>query len=140
MIQVARPAPANPGRSRRPHRLAFGISQELNTSWGLHASLSERSRFPALRELYSGALNRFTPNPDLKPETLMALEGGFTLSAASGTTRSTLQVTGFRHALEDAVVRITLANPTRFMRVNRDRIESAGAEYSPVHFVRPDER
>ena len=104
-----------------------GISRELNPSWGVHASLSERSRFPALRELYSGALNRFTPNPDLKPETLMALEGGFTLSAASGTTRSTLQVTGFRHALADAVVRITLAN-THFMRVNRDRIESTGAE------------
>jgi iron complex outermembrane recepter protein len=106
----------------------FGVSRELNTSWGLHASLSERSRFPSLRELYSGALNRFTPNPDLQPETLMAFEGGFTLSAASATTRSTVQVTGFRHNLEDAVVRITLANPTRFMRINRDRIESTGAE------------
>ena len=106
----------------------FGISRELNTSWEVHASLSERSRFPALRELYSGALDRFTPNPDLEPETLMALEGGFTLSTSSGATRSTLQVTGFRHDLEDAVVRITLANPTRFMRINRDRIESTGAE------------
>ena len=106
----------------------FGVSRELSASWGLHASLSERSRFPALRELYSGALNRFTPNPDLKPETLMAIEGGFTLSGGSGATTSTLQVTGFRHRLEDAVIRITLSNPTRFMRINRDRIESTGAE------------
>ena len=37
-------------------------------------------------------------------------------------------MTGFRHRLEDAVVRITLQNPTRFMRVNRDRIESTGLE------------
>src|SRR5690606_3493415 len=28
----------------------------------LHASASQRKRFPALRELYSGALNRFEPN------------------------------------------------------------------------------
>jgi iron complex outermembrane receptor protein len=106
----------------------LGISHELNPGWGLHASLSERSRFPALRELYSGALDRFTPNPNLKPETLMAIEGGVTLSIASGSTYSTLQVTGFRHRLEDAVVRITLSNPTRFMRINRDRIQSTGVE------------
>jgi iron complex outermembrane receptor protein len=106
----------------------LGISHELNPGWGLHASLSERSRFPALRELYSGALDRFTPNPNLKPETLMAIEGGVTLSAASGSTYSTLQVTGFRHRLEDAVVRITLSNPARFMRINRDRVQSTGVE------------
>ena len=106
----------------------FGISREMNQVWSLHASLSERSRFPALRELYSGALNRFTPNPDLRPETLLAIEGGFTLNAASGSTQSTLQVTGFRHRLDDAVVRITLSNPTRFMRINRDRIQSIGIE------------
>ena len=106
----------------------LGLSHELSPVWAVHGSLSERSRFPALRELYSGALNRFTPNPNLKPETLMAIEAGFTLSATSGNTTSTLQVTGFRHKLDDAVVRITLSNPTRFMRVNRDRIESTGAE------------
>ena len=120
---------------REPGRESFdntgwrlGISHELNPGWGLHASLSERSRFPALRELYSDALDRFTPNPNLKPETLMAIEGGFTMSAAIGTSYSTLQVTGFRHRLEDAVVRITLSNPTSFMRINRDRIQSTGIE------------
>jgi iron complex outermembrane receptor protein len=107
----------------------FGLTHELNASWGLHASVSERSRFPALRELYSGALNRFRPNPDLKPERLMGIEGGVTMNRSIGPIpRATVQVTGFRHQLDDAVVRITLANPTRFMRVNRDRIESTGAE------------
>lgn len=105
----------------------LGLTHDLG-AWSLQASVSERSRFPALRELYSGALNRFTPNPDLKPERLMSVEGGFTLSGSSTGTRSSIQVTGFRHQLDDAVVRITLSNPTRFMRVNRDRIESTGAE------------
>ncbi len=106
----------------------LGVSHTLNTNWGLHASVSQRSRFPALRELYSGALNRFTPNPDLKPETLLGLEAGVTMNRAFGGNRGTLQLTAFKHTLDDAVVRIRLSNPTRFKRINRDRIESGGAE------------
>jgi len=106
-----------------------GLSHDLNARVRLHANASERSRFPALRELYSGALNRFRPNPDLKPETLLGFEGGITLNRVfPSVARSTLQVVGFRHRLDDAVIRVTLSNPTRFMRVNRDRIESSGAE------------
>ncbi len=106
-----------------------GATHDLNARVRLHASVSERSRFPALRELYSGALNRFTPNPKLKPETLLGLEGGVTVNrAVASLGQSTIQVIGFRHQLDDAVVRITLSNPTRFRRINRDRIESTGAE------------
>jgi iron complex outermembrane receptor protein len=106
-----------------------GIAHDLTGDVRLHASVSQRSRFPALRELYSGALNRFRPNPELKPETLLGIEGGLTMNRSfDGVPDATLQVTGFRHNLDDAVVRITLSNPTRFMRVNRDRIQSTGAE------------
>ena len=106
-----------------------GISQEISPRASWHASVSDRARFPSLRELYSGALNRFLPNPDLRPESLLGFEGGVTVSQfLPATTQSSLQVIGFRHRLDDAVVRITLANPTRFMRVNRDRIESTGVE------------
>ncbi|MCC6243737.1 MAG: TonB-dependent receptor [Gemmatimonadaceae bacterium] len=107
-----------------------GASHELSSRVRLHASVSERSRFPALRELYSGALNRFRPNPELKPETLLGMEGGITVNQAfASLAQSTFQVIGFRHTLDDAVVRITLSNPTRFQRINRDRIESTGAEF-----------
>ena len=106
-----------------------GVSHDLNARVKLHTSANQRSRFPSLRELYSGALNRFQPNPDLKPETLLGFEGGVTVNRVfASTAKSTLQVIGFRHRLDDAVVRITLSNPTRFMRVNRDRIESSGVE------------
>jgi iron complex outermembrane receptor protein len=108
-----------------------GLSHTVNTDWKLHASASQRSRFPALRELYSGSLNRFRPNPDLKPETLLGFEAGATVSRAWGggaIDNGTFSVTGFKHTVDDAVVRITLTSPTRFMRVNRDRIESSGAE------------
>ena len=44
----------------------------------LHVGMSRKVRFPSLRELYSGALGRFVPNPNLKPEVLGALEAGLT--------------------------------------------------------------
>jgi iron complex outermembrane receptor protein len=116
-----------------------GVSHDVNPAWRLHASASQRSRFPALRELYSGALNRFTPNPDLKPETLLGIEGGVTVARVWGPIdNGTFELTGFRHRLDDAVVRITLTGPTRFFRVNRDRIESTGAEFLAGLVFGPD--
>lgn len=94
-----------------------------NGSTLLHGGVSRRGRFPALRELYSGALNRFAPNPDLAPENLVAIEAGVTTRLGRGE----LQAVAFRHRLNDAVVRITLPD-RRFMRVNRDRLDSYGLE------------
>lgn len=106
-----------------------GLTHDATSEMRFHASASRRSRFPALRELYSGSLNRFRPNPDLEPETLLGFEAGLTVDRSIGPIPdATFQVTAFRHQLDDAIVRITLQNPTRFMRVNRDRIESTGAE------------
>jgi len=89
----------------------------------VHAGASRRGRFPSLRELYSGALNRFVPNPDLVPEKLVALEAGVTTRVGNGE----IQAVAFRHVVTDAVVRITLED-RRFMRVNRNELESAGVE------------
>jgi iron complex outermembrane receptor protein len=111
-----------------------GVTHEINAQWRLHGSVSQRSRFPALRELYSGALERFQPNPDLRPETLLGLEAGFTMNRAAGSTGTIVaEVTAFQHNLDDAVVRTTVPNPapppaTLFRRVNRDEIESHGVE------------
>ncbi len=123
-----------------------GVSHELTPAVRLHASGSQRSRFPALRELYSGAVNRFQPNPDLKPETLLGVEAGITWDASvrSGG-HAVAEVTGFRHNLEDAVVRITVPNPapppgTLFRRVNRDNIVSSGMELLAGYTFGPGER
>ena len=107
-----------------------GITHDVTGNTRLHAGVSQRSRFPALRELYSGALNRFLPNPDLKPETLLGWEAGVTVDRSLGIIPdATLQVNAFHHGLDDAVVRITLPAPdNRFQRINRDRIRSYGAE------------
>ena len=89
----------------------------------LHVGASRRGRFPALREVYSEALDRFEPNPGLRPEHLFAVEAGVTSRLGAGE----VQVVGFRHSLTDAIRRISLPNGRR-QRVNSDELESLGVE------------
>lgn len=94
----------------------------------LHAGVSRRARFPALRELYSDAVNRFAPNPDLRPERLLGAEVGATL--LRGTTDGAglhAQAVLFHHRLTDAIVRAPTGDG-RFRRVNRDVVRSTGIE------------
>ena len=97
--------------------LAFG------GTWRVHASVNRRARFAALRELYSGAIDRFEPNPLLRPEVLLGSEVGATLLSPT----LQFQAIAFRHELRDAVVRTTLPS-RRFKRVNRDEVRSTGLE------------
>ena len=89
----------------------------------LHGAVSRRARFPALRELYSGALGRFEPNPTLRPEELIVAEAGATAQLGGAEVQGVL----FHHRLSDAVVRITTP-AGRFRRVNRDEMRSYGVE------------
>lgn len=91
-----------------------------------HASVSRRDRFPSLRELYSGALGRFVPNPLLRPERLVAGEVGVTVSLGAGE----FQMSAFNHRFAGGIVRSTVATPegTKFVRVNREDVRSAGIE------------
>jgi iron complex outermembrane recepter protein len=89
----------------------------------LHAGISRRGRFPALREAFSGALDRFAPNPGLRPEVLTAAE----LGATRQWRNAQLQAVAFQHRLDDAIVRITTPD-LRFMRVNENRLRSRGLE------------
>ena len=92
----------------------------------MHAGFSRRTRFPSLRELYSGALGRFRPNPDLRPESLKAGEAGITITDGD----NQLQIVGFHHRLTDGIVRISTvtAGGSKFQRVNRDQVRSTGVE------------
>lgn len=102
----------------------LGVSTlTLGASTRLHASVSQRARFPALRELYSGALGRFEPNPSLRPERLVGAEIGATMTRPN----TQFQAVVFHNDLDDAVVRVTLPD-RKFKRINRDRIASTGVE------------
>ena len=89
----------------------------------LHASVSQRSRFPALRELYSGSLGRFEPNPDLRPERLLGIESGVTTNQGG----VDLQAVLFHHRLSGAIVRVPVGDG-KLRRENRDQLRSTGVE------------
>ncbi|MEO7216772.1 MAG: TonB-dependent receptor [Gemmatimonadaceae bacterium] len=102
----------------------LGVSTlTLGASTRLHASVSRRARFPALRELYSGALGRFEPNPALRPERLIGAEVGATMTRSN----VQLQAVVFHNDLDDAVVRVKQPD-RKFKRINRDQIASTGLE------------
>lgn len=92
----------------------------------LHFSAARRSRFPALREMYSGALGRFKPNPDLEAETQTTLEVGGGVRHE----RLELAATLVGSLLEDGIVRISVEEngARRFQRVNQQKSRTLGLE------------
>ncbi len=106
----------------------LGMSSLVSEGLLWHGGLSRRARFPSLRELYSGALGRFEPNPDLAPETLVGVEGGFTLQRTGDIE---FQVVGFYQRLNNGIVRTSVTGDDgvrRFRRINRDQVRSTGIE------------
>jgi iron complex outermembrane receptor protein len=91
-----------------------------------HGAASHRARFPALRELYSGALGRFLENPGLSPEVQWVNEAGVTLRHARGE----FQLVGFHQVLEDGIARVSVTTPAgrKFQRVNQGRVTADGIE------------
>ena len=94
-----------------------------NGKWLLNGGISRRVRFPALRELYSGALGRFVVNPSLNPEVLAVAELGLTTAIGRGEG----QIVGFYQRLSDAIVRVSLGDG-QLQRQNREVIRSLGVE------------
>lgn len=101
----------------------------------LHGAVSRRTRFPSLRELYSGALGRYLPNPDLRPEVLIGGEAGVTLNAFA----VELQVVAFHQRLTDGILRrsVITEEGRKFQRVNEDEIRSTGLEFLGAASVGP---
>lgn len=89
----------------------------------LHGGVSRKVRFPALRELFSGALGKFVPNPDLGPVTLKVGEVGATLHAEG----LELQGIVFQQRLEGSIVRAVVEGG-QFQRQNRGETRSTGLE------------
>jgi len=121
--------PETGGREARDPIWAWGARAGGTYALGdgtvlVNGGVSRRVRFPALRELYSGALGKFVVNPDLDPEVLGVAELG--LTAARGPAEA--QVVGFYQRLEDAIVRVSLGDGT-LQRQNRAEVRSVGVEF-----------
>ena len=103
--------------------LNLRVVRELGRDAGLHAAASRRSRFPSLREAYSGALGRFVVNPDLGPERQDQVEVGGYLRGAGWR----LEGAAFHGRLGDGIERVAI-DDNRYQRVNRGRIDVPGLE------------
>ena len=105
----------------------FRASSEVTVAEGaakLHGGVSRKVRFPALRELYSGALGKFEPNPDLGPLTLKVGEFGATVHAGR---RLELQGTLFQQRLEGSIARVPIGDGL-FQRQNVGERRATGVE------------
>jgi iron complex outermembrane receptor protein len=103
----------------------YSITPELSTQF----NIGRKTRFPTLRESFSGALGRFVINPLLKSEVAYTTEVG--LSYQLNNIKTDLNL--FLTFLNDGIVRQSLPQ-RQFRRINKDEIRTIGLElYSQVN-------
>jgi iron complex outermembrane receptor protein len=100
---------------------AFVYSLDENLSVRINGG--RKTRFPTLRETFSGALGRFVPNPSLKAELVNSSELSVSYKSVSLKADASL----FLSYLKDGIVRISLPQ-RQFQRVNKDEIRTYGLE------------
>jgi iron complex outermembrane receptor protein len=107
----------------------------------LFAGVSRKTRFPTIKERFSGGLGSVVPNPALSPETALHVEIGFEGKGANWGSKIAL----FQSRLHDAIQSVVLAPSacsappcTELENVAKQRnrgLELTG-EYSPVQTLR----
>jgi len=101
----------------------------------VYAAASRRSRFPSLRELYSGALGKFVPNGELQPEQQDLYEVG----AATDRSSWGLEAAVFLDYLHNGIEKVKVPGPgNQFQRVNRTEIRVPGLETVGYWRAAPD--
>ena len=105
------------------YSLNAGFAYKISAFQFIDAGFGRKTRFPNLRESFSGALGKFVPNPDLKAEKMNSLTIGHRFASANIKTNSYF----FVHWLKDGIARISLPGG-KFQRVNKDEILSYGIE------------
>jgi len=126
-LQASTPA-SGPHAARSPDGatdwlLALRRPSSSREPMEFRAALSRRSRFPALRELYSGALGQFIVNPDLGPER----QDLFELGVAHHGRRLSADLSLFVAYLEGGIEKTAVSDST-FRRVNAEALRSMGVE------------
>ena len=109
------------------------LTHEAGAATTVFAAASSNSRFPSLRESYSGALGKFVPNPDLGPERQDQIEAG----AAWHGSGFRLEGAAFLGRLNDGIEKVSEGG-NQFKRVNRAEIRVPGLELIGSWKPRPD--
>lgn len=91
-----------------------GARYRINNEIGLFTTLARRTRFPTLRESFSGALGKFLVNPDLGPETGINYEFGSSFKYD----KIQFEITGFTTFYDDMIEKVPVAGTAAKQRVN----------------------
>jgi iron complex outermembrane receptor protein len=106
------------------------LDYRLSNTFGLFGNLSRRTRFATMRESYSGALNKFMVNPELRPETGILSELGLSYDRED----FNLRVSGYYNHYTDLITQITLTKEQdslkRKMRINVGTADIYGLDLS----------
>ncbi len=96
-------SPVQTDRSTADNAQLVG-TYRLSADSSLIAGVSRKTRFPTIKERFSGGLGSAVPNPGLDPETAVHYEIGYSQKGASWNARVAL----FQSRIEDAIQSITL--------------------------------
>lgn len=99
------------------------VAYKVSNTISLQTTISKTQRFPALREAFSGALNRFVPNPDLQAETGFFQEIGFQYSS---NTNLLLKATVFNNSYDNLITQVRLSSQEDSLR-RRKRVNTSNA-------------
>lgn len=103
--------------------LSFGGAYKISNYQLLDIGIGRKTRFPNLRETFSGALGKFVPNPNLKPEIMNSAVIGHKYLSINFKTNTYV----FAYWLKDGIARISLPGG-KFKRINKDETLSFGIE------------
>lgn len=101
------------------------LTWRVNEAARLHASVSNRTRFPTAFERFSARMGTAIPNPDVREERAISYEVGARIEPAPG-----MEVTGavFYSDLKNALIQIPVSVPT-FGVVNQTKNAAKGEYY-----------
>ncbi|MBL1213098.1 MAG: TonB-dependent receptor [Ignavibacteriae bacterium] len=103
----------------------------FNNAYIVKLNFGRKTRFPTLRETFSGALGRFVPNPGLKAEEAYNGEVNFIYQNSFSYNYINL----FATFMNDGIVRQSLPG-SQFKRINKDKIRILGVEAKTNLFIR----
>ena len=120
----------NEGNNSSGIGACLSLKYDASDNFAIFGELSRRTRFPTMREQFSGALKKFKVNPDLKPETGMLAELGGILDFDN----AYIKISGFANFYDDLMVQKTLSleedSLKRKMRYNLAKADIIGGEIS----------
>lgn len=103
-----------------------GVRLDLTDRWAVRGALGRKTRFPTMRELFSGALGKFVPNPGLRPVSAWIGEVGLQRQSDAWS----LGVTPFYTRVQNTIGKTNVQTPDglKVKRVNLDGARIYGVE------------